>query len=119
MDRKRLFYDKKTTYMASEVPSVAKNMGFKCDSTYLDYYNDVCPGCQKEMKVVNNTVRQVGAFATGIALKGQYMYPYVLCKECANTKDKTKVAYDLEKYIDQKLPYLGIVSKEEKSEEDN
>ncbi|AFQ13304.1 MULTISPECIES: hypothetical protein [Bacillus] len=109
----RLFYDKKTTYMVSNLPSAAKESGMKYDDTFFNYYNDVCPGCQQKMKVVNNTVRQVGSVTAGIAFRTEYMYPYVLCKTCAKDTDKDRILSNVQGYVFQKVPHLGIILEQE------
>ncbi|GAB6607897.1 hypothetical protein [Bacillus cereus] len=56
----RLFYDEKVLNIVSGAISMARDKGFTYDSTYLDYYNHICPRCQGEMVVKNKTVRNAG-----------------------------------------------------------
>jgi hypothetical protein len=83
----RLFYDEKVLNIVSGAISMARDKGFTYDSTYLDYYNHICPRCQGEM-----VVKKIKQFAMlvgmGIMQTTGYIYPYVVCKDCTTSKKK-------------------------------
>lgn len=109
----RLFHEKKTMEIVNRMPLLAEEMNYKYEPSYLHYHNYICPRCQKEMVVKNKTVRGVGSTGMGVAPITEYIYPYVLCKPCANEMSKEtkqqqeKTAIQIENYIFSVLPHLN------------
>lgn len=109
----RLFHEKKTMDIVSRMPLIALEMNYTYDPTYLNYHNNICPRCQKEMVVKNKTVRGVGTTGMGVAPLTEYIYPYVLCKPCTNEMSKEtkqqqeQTAIAIENYVCSVLPYLN------------
>lgn len=55
---------------------------------YLDYHNTICPRCQKEMKVSNGEVKNIGAYGLTVFKKKEMAIPYMICKSCSNKIQK-------------------------------
>lgn len=115
MEKKRLFYDKKILDYIAVTRSLAASLEYQYEDTYLNYHNHICPGCEKEMKIVNGTVKNIGSVSSGTVKKTRYLYPYVLCTDCVEiAQNPTKNIGELvERHISKVLPHLGIEFDEE------
>lgn len=73
---------------------------------YFDYHNNVCPGCQNELKIYNMTIKRIGAISLFIYTAEKKIYLYAVCKDCSkslhrpgNFSASSSIAKSIEDYI--------------------
>jgi hypothetical protein len=114
LELKRLYYDNKvrTRYILPQ-KSIAEGLNLKYDDTYLNYHNNICPRCRKEMIVKNGNVKNIGAIGAGILQTTGYYYPYAVCKECSVDMEKSSRKHnevkssEIEEYVGKVIPHLA------------
>lgn len=62
--------------------------GYTISKEFVDYHNHVCPRCQQEQKVFNNTVKKMGTVSAFEHPSEKKVILYVSCKNC--TKELAK-----------------------------
>lgn len=89
---KRLFLSRKMISRKNLVLMLFKQKQpqAKVTSDFLDYHNDICPGCNKALKVSNNTVN-LGTISICYLEKRNLGVLYGLCKNCEKDLYANKV----------------------------
>lgn len=108
---KRLLYDDiEVLICLRRAEDGAKKTSMDYNREFIDYHNDICPCCQKAMKIErhSNTVKNVGFFGLGVYTSIKLVVPYVICKSCVRNIPKIKASIDkTENYI---LEKLGLIN---------
>jgi hypothetical protein len=81
---KKLQYELKVMEIIKNLPEMAKKMKLKYESSYLDYYNDVCPRCKKIMRAENEFIHSIGFVGVGVFVESRLFCPYIICQSCAS-----------------------------------
>jgi hypothetical protein len=63
---------------------MAKKMNLDYESSYLDYYNKVCPRCKKIMRSENEFIHSIGFVGISVFIETRLFCPYVICQSCSS-----------------------------------
>lgn len=55
---------------------------------FLDYHNNVCPRCETNLKVYNNTIKNLGGVSVFVIPTMNKAYLYSMCKSCSKKLQK-------------------------------
>ncbi len=107
---KRLLYDNaKVLHLIRNLESVAKNLNMEYALEFIKYHNDVCPSCEKKMKIDHsNTVKNVGAIQVSVMTDMKLVIPFAVCKTCSK-KSITHHKAESEIVDDYILGRLGLL----------
>lgn len=107
---KRLLYDNaKVLHLIRNLEGVAKKLNMEYSLEFINYHNDVCPSCQKAMKIDhNNTIKNVGAVQVSIMTDMKLVIPFAICKTCFK-KTITQYKADSDIVDDYIIGRLGLL----------
>lgn len=103
----KLLYEAKATQMIRQVTS-GLSQKFNVDMTYIEKYNESCPGCDKPFKNNNGVLSSIGAVVSFIPFDNpmKVAIPFCLCKSCYKSK-ASPINNVRNKVIDAVMSKLG------------